>query len=1145
MKKTKVSEVVLNNQRKGASISTQVKNTFEAYRAGVATGEYSSEYAYAKCGCCKEKIPKIDGVWDQTQYEFLKSPYGTSNDINQDHLRVHPSLWNNGTNNVLSGVFEVLPGKIYQVRGYDMANITFVKTNNVSSSVLSENDRWMVMDTLMSKECTRAALRLFSQHLCYVEINTDGINDEKDIDKQHFLYGKITGMIVSHSHIDHYGGMPMVKEWFIDETVGAELDKIAEAKVEERGSGEEYKWTNHPFILAPYGFFEHSVSENVYVGNAMGRRASYQYGSFIKPAYTEAKSVDDYLSGEISIGIGQGQSTGNTSFEVPTMEIGENCTLILDNLEVGFQLTPGTEAPAEMNNYFSDYNALWLAENCNGTLHNLYTLRGAQVRDGKAWARYLMETVVLYGDEAKVIFQSHNWPHWDNSLDSECVPTNGVDDKFPRTDLKAFLIDTAAIYKYINDQTLLYMNMGYKMNEASDMLTLPRAMQKNWCLKPFYGTPKHNAKAVYQRYLGWYDANPLHLEELPPEQLAQEQLRYMMAGGSTDNILKMIEDDIQKGNYWTAAYMAHRVVIGGSSPGHVVDAKHLCADALEQLGYQSESGTWRNAYLSAAYELRSGKGRVSASGGSMIEHLTTEMILDYISILFDGERGSNISFDGYLSVQLTDDNNVVVATENFLFVVRNGAILYSSVSKIPDRAELIKVNKNDLIQIVTGVTENSEIKLSGVLLKIFYCVIRFEIDRYKYFDIMGKHDSEVLIEHTEYALYDVVLDCFNLLQKYASREDLSTNETTGLEYGDKLLWEEYREILVDQTNLLLDGDFFDPSNVLAGIGTDDTFFAHELYYNMFSLLRYLNAPYIKNDFNFRGKDTELEAYIKIKEKIKLLETYLPDCYLKDNGYTVQFDTDDISALNCLDKKKEIKNEGMSISDFMQKLYECHTTLAEYMGVLKDRTSIINYAYFESDKEIKLNYELPCDGEFVIEYGANSVGMKGRSGQLILDVSGEEDRVKFTVFQQFGEIKKWIKSLVFCKPQICITAENVQEIKFQDSISGDYVDVEALNTDSEHLLIPPYGFPEPDNDPDNDPDNEPDSADVYYKYTLTYETKYVAKLIIEDHVMTDAEKGTFDVSFQEGQACVVPIKAYTENGYYVSIKYDCKNDKVIS
>lgn len=1126
MKKTKVSEAVLNNQRKDASISTQVKNTFEAYRAGVATGKYSSEYAYAKCGCCYEGIPKIDGVWDQTQYEFLKSPYGTSGGINQDHLRVHPSLWNNGTNNVLSGVFEVLPGRIYQVRGYDMANISFVRTTLSSDDnddngndkdkdnddKLSENDRWMVMDTLMSTQCTKAALELFDEYL-------------KTKNSAYSLKGNIVGMIVSHSHVDHYGGMRAVKDWF----VGEENAELINEEGKEQFKDSDYPRIDVPFILAPNGFFEHSVSENVYVGNAMGRRASYQYGSFIKPEYNENDENDpnNYLSGEISIGIGQGQSTGEISFVVPTMEIGENCTLILDNLEVGFQLTPGTEAPAEMNNYFSDYNALWLAENCNGTLHNLYTLRGAQVRDGKAWAGYLMETVALYGKDVQVIFQSHNWPHWDNSLDPKYVPTNGADDKIPRTDLRAFLIDTAAIYKYINDQTLLYMNMGYKMNEASDMLTLPRAMQKNWCLKPFYGTPKHNAKAVYQRYLGWYDANPLHLEELPPEQLAQEQLRYMMAGGSTDNILKMVEDDIQKGNYWTAAYMAHQVVIGSEDATMVGNAKVLCAEALEQLGYQCESGTWRNAYLSAAYELRSGKGRVSASGGSMFEHLTTEMILDYISIIFDGERGSNISFDGYLSVQLTDKNNVVVATENFLFVVRNGAILYSPVSKIPDGAELIEVNKNDLSIIVTGVAENTKINLSGVLLKIFYCVIRFEIDRYKYFDIMGKHDSEVqrITDESEDSgecvdLREYVHGCISLLESYVSKCEGLTG-TTAFSGSDKILWDDFYDVLKVQTGVILDGDFFDPANVNAGIGKDGKFYAHELFYNLFSLLRYLNAPYIKNDFNFRCEDTELEAYIKIKEKIKLLETYLPDCYLKDNAYTVQFDADDINAWEYLCGERK---ENMSIDEFMCNLYMNYAVLSASIGTLTGNIPNINICYLESDSKICLNYCTAFEGEYVLKDGEVTHNLSKQKGEVIVDVPKEKDKIFYVIYQKVSYLEIPMTSVIFNKPQLeCSTSvrrtkQEVERLAFENN--GGFCELINIGTEADPIIATAYEAP-------SRPIN----------YTLYYSTQNVDKLIVNGEEQQDVSSGSVTIQSKSYSASF-NVVGYSKCGFYVQQNVSC-------
>ena len=503
-----------------SSTFTRTKNLFEAIRNGV-NDDYSTEYSYANCGCCQSVRPEIKNkdnvqVWSQEAYSFLKEKYAPDSSYDANgHLLVQPTLWNNGTNNLLSGVFEVIPEIIYQVRGYDMANITFVRSGVIKNDdgtfpKVDGNSRWIVMDTLMSNECTEAALTLFQNYLN----NKCG---------SYTLNGKISAIIISHSHIDHYGGVEAVLHY-----------------PNPYNKGEK----NNIPIYVPEGFYEHAVSENVYVGNAMGRRASYQYGSFIKPEYSETGSnINDYTIGSISIGIGQGQSTGIPS-AVPSAvrEIKENCCLNLDGLDIYFQLTPGTEAPAEMNNYFYDYNALWLAENCTGTLHNLYTLRGAQIRDAKAWANYLMETANLFGDKADVIFQSHNWPHWKPNTYFKVT-----DDKEDTFNIRNFLVDTAAIYKYIHDQTLLYMNMGYKMNEASDMLTLPRAMQKNWCLKPFYGTPKHNAKAVYQKYLGWYDANPLHLEELPPEQLAKEMMRYMQAG-SEEKVLDMFSQDISNGN---------------------------------------------------------------------------------------------------------------------------------------------------------------------------------------------------------------------------------------------------------------------------------------------------------------------------------------------------------------------------------------------------------------------------------------------------------------------------------------------------------------------------------------------------------------------------------------------------------------------
>ena len=313
-------------------------------------------------------------IWSQKAYAFLDE-YEKAPDT------VNPSLWENSKNNHAYGLFEVSEG-IYQVRGYDMANLTVVKGNT----------GWIVFDPLMSAECTQAAMQLI----------------EKNIGDY-----PVKAVIISHPHVDHFGGITGVMS--IEERADAKLS------IEKQLSSGKIP------IIVPEGFAEHATAENVYAGKAMGRRAAYQYGVFLEPG----------IQGKLAMGIGMGQSIGTVDYLAPSYEVCETGeTITVDGVEMVFQLTPGTEAPAEMNTWFPKLKALWLAENCTGTLHNLYTLRGAQVRDGAAWASYLTETITLYGNDVEVVFQSHNWPHWGNSL------------------INSYLVNTAAVYKYINDQTL-------------------------------------------------------------------------------------------------------------------------------------------------------------------------------------------------------------------------------------------------------------------------------------------------------------------------------------------------------------------------------------------------------------------------------------------------------------------------------------------------------------------------------------------------------------------------------------------------------------------------------------------------------------------------------------------------------------------
>ena len=509
-------------------------------------------------------------IWSQKAYDFLDGDAPST---------ANPSLWRNTQLNHIYGLFEVCEG-IYQVRGYDLSNITFIKGDT----------GWIVFDPLMSTECAQAALELVNENLGVLPIKA---------------------VVYSHSHVDHFGGV---------------LGIVTPEQVQAEGIA----------IIAPEHFEEHAVSENVYAGTAMARRASYQYGSLLEKG----------AQGALALGIGMSQSNGTVEFLSPNTDITHTGQeLEIDGVTMVFQLTPGTEAPAEMNTWFPQKQALWLAENCTGTLHNLYTLRGAQVRDGNAWAEYIMESLALYGQQAQVVFQAHNWPHWGNE------------------NIQEYMTNTAAVYKFINDQTLLYINQGYTEAEIANMIRLPEAMEKVWYTRQYYGTVSHNAKAVYAKYMGWYDANPVHLLELTPTEEAKKLVQYL---GDTNRVLEMAKQDYDNGEYQWVAQITNTLVF--ADPENLA-ARYLCADALEQLGYQAESGTWRSVYLCAAQELRQGTNTDPASrtaGANIASKMTPAMIFEYMGIRLD-------------TMAVPDLNFVAVANlpeGSYTVRVHNGVILY-------------------------------------------------------------------------------------------------------------------------------------------------------------------------------------------------------------------------------------------------------------------------------------------------------------------------------------------------------------------------------------------------------------------------------------------------------------------------------------
>ena len=530
-------------------------------------------------------IRRADDVvaWDLSKFDFVKERKAPDT--------VNPSLWRNTQLNAYAGLFEVCDG-IYQVRGYDMANATFIRTDH----------GWIIFDVMMCMEDMAAGMAIMEKHFGTLDIKA---------------------ILYSHSHIDHYGGFfgAIKAEDAADASLPLE-EQLASGKVA---------------VLAPEGFLMHAVSENLFCGPAMGRRAQYQYGAIMEPGERD----------RMAIGIGLGQSKGTVGLLPPTYEITSNEVLVIDGLEIRFQLTPGTEAPAEMHAYFPKYKGLWLAENCTGTMHNIYTLRGAQVRNADDWARYILEAEYLFGDEAEVVFQSHNWPHWGNAA------------------VREYMEDTAAVYQYINNQTLHYINQGMTPAEISRTLKLPDRLNKIWYCRQYYGTLSHNVKAVYQRYMGWYDANPVNLNPLTPEDTAKKWVSYL---GDTDKVLARAEEDFEKGEYQWVAQLTKELVF--ADPANR-EARDLCARALEQLGYQAESGPWRSAYLMGAWELSEGNQALKEStvkGREMMQMaMTVEMMLSFIDIRTDALAAQHDNFS--LSLKIADTG------EAFRLLRRDGILL--------------------------------------------------------------------------------------------------------------------------------------------------------------------------------------------------------------------------------------------------------------------------------------------------------------------------------------------------------------------------------------------------------------------------------------------------------------------------------------
>ncbi|MEZ6030171.1 MAG: alkyl sulfatase dimerization domain-containing protein [Hyphomonadaceae bacterium] len=527
---------------------------------------------------------------------------------------VNPSLWRQARLNLVHGLFEVTEG-IYQVRGFDLSNITFV-----------EGDRGViVIDPLISAECAAAAIELY---------------------REHRGQRPVSAVIYTHSHVDHFGGV---------------LGVLSPEDIDQGAQ-----------IIAPEGFLKEAASENVLVGNAMGRRATYMYGSLLPRGPL----------GHVDAGLGKTVSVGSVALVPPTDSIcrtGES--RIVDGVEIVFQMTPDAEAPAEMNFHFPKHRALCLAENCTCHLHNILTPRGAQVRDAKSWSRYIDDAIHLFAADSDVLFASHHWPRWGDEQ------------------MSRFLIKQRDLYKYVHDQTLRWANHGLGPQEIAERLSLPPSLAQEWHTRDYYGTLNHNAKAVYQRYLGWFDGNPANLHPHPPEAAGR---RYVDLAGGAEALLAKARTAFDEGDYrWVAELVNHLVF---AEPGNQ-DARELQARALEQLGYQAESGPWRSFYLSGAQELRAEKKKSDKRPGpkGQIRELPAGELLDSCSTRLNVEAAASSSLAFVLDVS---DQGELWRVE-----VSN-AVLHTRPARAGEEVTL-RVDRQTLAQLILGEADIASARIEG------------------------------------------------------------------------------------------------------------------------------------------------------------------------------------------------------------------------------------------------------------------------------------------------------------------------------------------------------------------------------------------------------------------------------------------------
>ncbi len=538
-------------------------------------------------------------AWDMERYKFFLK--------GKDFASIHPSLQRQSTLNMNYGLYEVMDG-VYQVRGFDLANITFIKGDT----------GWIIFDPLTAEETARAALELVNKHLGKLPVKA---------------------VVYSHSHGDHWGGVRGVVDYA----------DVQAGKVQ---------------IIAPRDFMLHAISENVYAGNAMNRRLFYQYGILL-PA-------SPY--GHAGQGLAQNVSIGNVTLIAPTHVVEKDIEeLTIDGVKMVFQNTPNTEAPSEMNTWFPDKKLLWMGENVQGTFHNIYTLRGAPVRDALRWSKYIDEALQLFGKDAEIMFASHHWPRWGNDRVQEVL--RGQRD----------------LYANINNQVLHLANQGVTINQIHNVYKTPKSISNQWANRGYHGSPEHNSRGVINRFLGYWDANPATLIPLSPADSAPLYVEMM---GGADNIMTKSRKLHDEGEYFQAQEIMNKLV---QAEPQNQEAKDLLADVFEQIGYQQENPGLRNSYLAGAFELRSGipqGAQIDSAGPDVVRAMSTELFLDFLGIRMDSRKAEGMEFTINL---ITPDNG-----EKFIVELSNATLtnIEGFLSDDPDLT--ITINRSDLEAVMAG-----------------------------------------------------------------------------------------------------------------------------------------------------------------------------------------------------------------------------------------------------------------------------------------------------------------------------------------------------------------------------------------------------------------------------------------------------------